>query len=47
MENEIGIIGMGGKGKAVAEAFKNIGVDVIIVDEPNIHTHDESFVLTV
>lgn len=43
MENEIGIIGMGGKGKAVAEAFKNIGVDVIIVDEPNIHTHDESF----
>lgn len=43
MENKIGIIGMDGTGKAVAEALKNKGVDVIIVDEPNLHTHDESF----
>ena len=43
MENKIGIIGMTGTGKAVAEALKNRGVDVIIVDEPTLHTHDESF----
>ena len=43
MENKIGIIGMDGTGKAVAEALKNRGVDVIIVDEPTLHTHDESF----
>ena len=43
MENKIGIIGMDSTGKAVAEALKNRGVDVIIVDEPTLHTHDESF----
>lgn len=43
MENKIGIIGMDGTGKAVAEALKNRGVDVIIVDEPTLLTHDESF----
>lgn len=43
MENKIGIIGMDGTGKAVSEALKNRGVDVIIVDEPTLHTHDESF----
>jgi len=43
MENKIGIIGMDGTGKAVGEALKNRGVDVIIVDEPNSHTHLESF----
>jgi hypothetical protein len=43
MENKIGIIGMDGTGKAVAEALKNRGVDVIIVDEPTLHTPDESF----
>ena len=43
MENKIGIIGMTGTGKAVAEALKNRGVDVIIVDEPTLHTPDESF----
>lgn len=34
---------MDGTGKAVAEAFKNKGIDVIIVDEPNSHSYDESF----
>lgn len=43
MENKIGIIGMDGTRKAVAEALKNRGVDVIIVDEPTLYTHDESF----
>jgi hypothetical protein len=43
MENKIGIIGMDGSGKAVAEALKNKGVDVIIVDEQNSHSYDESF----
>jgi hypothetical protein len=43
MENKTGIIGMDGSGKAVAEALKNKGVDVIIVDEPNSRSYDESF----
>lgn len=36
---------MDGTGKAIAESLKNRGVDVIVIDEQNSHTHDESFYL--
>lgn len=45
MQNKIGIIGMGGTEKIVAEALKDKGIDVIIIDETNTHTHDKSFEL--
>jgi hypothetical protein len=43
MEKHIGIIGMDDIDKTVAEALKNRDVGVIIVDEPNSNSYDESF----
>lgn len=44
MENKIGIIGHVGHSKnTVVKELKNKGVDVIVINEPNTTTHDESF----